>query len=144
MRTFQTRGRPSTVTSPSATPLRQGIAWESQPRFSPDGKKILFTSDAGGGQLKNNVDLGNAFVDAHPDIACDTGPGPCECIPGDANGDGVRDSVELHYRVLEPSHLEFHVVDETGRRIRAAFMHLRGRIRKHLRQRLPPLRRRMS
>ena len=32
-----------------ATPLRQGIAWESQPRFSPDGKKILFTSDAGGG-----------------------------------------------------------------------------------------------
>ncbi|MEK7253152.1 MAG: amidohydrolase, partial [Bacteroidota bacterium] len=30
-------------------PLRTGIAWEVQPRFSPDGKKISFTSDAGGG-----------------------------------------------------------------------------------------------
>lgn len=37
------------VSGGKATPLRQGIAWESQPRFSPDGKRILFTSDAGGG-----------------------------------------------------------------------------------------------
>jgi imidazolonepropionase-like amidohydrolase/Tol biopolymer transport system component len=29
--------------------LRPGMAMEVQPRFSPDGKKILFTSDAGGG-----------------------------------------------------------------------------------------------
>lgn len=29
--------------------LRSGLAYEVQPRFSPDGKKILFTSDAGGG-----------------------------------------------------------------------------------------------
>jgi imidazolonepropionase-like amidohydrolase/Tol biopolymer transport system component len=29
--------------------LRGGLAMEVQPRFSPDGKKILFTSDAGGG-----------------------------------------------------------------------------------------------
>ena len=29
--------------------LQGGHAFEVQPRFSPDGKKILFTSDAGGG-----------------------------------------------------------------------------------------------
>jgi len=32
-----------------ATCIRNGLAWEVQPRWSPDGKKILFTSDAGGG-----------------------------------------------------------------------------------------------
>ena len=32
-----------------AQALRQGLAFEVQPRFSPDGSKILFTSDAGGG-----------------------------------------------------------------------------------------------
>lgn len=33
----------------AAKPLREGYAYEVQPRFSPDGKKISFTSDAGGG-----------------------------------------------------------------------------------------------
>ncbi|MGK0366296.1 MAG: Tol biopolymer transport system component, partial [Saprospiraceae bacterium] len=37
------------LTGGKATAIRTGIAWEVQPRFSPDGKKILFTSDAGGG-----------------------------------------------------------------------------------------------
>jgi imidazolonepropionase-like amidohydrolase/Tol biopolymer transport system component len=37
------------VSGGAAKVLRQGLAFEVQPRFSPDGKKILFTSDAGGG-----------------------------------------------------------------------------------------------
>lgn len=37
------------VTGGEAKVLRQNFAMEVQPRFSPDGKKILFTSDAGGG-----------------------------------------------------------------------------------------------
>jgi Tol biopolymer transport system component/imidazolonepropionase-like amidohydrolase len=42
--------------------LRGGLAWEVQPRFSPDGKKILFTSDAGGGDniWVMDADGGNA------------------------------------------------------------------------------------
>ncbi|MBA2328647.1 MAG: PD40 domain-containing protein [Flavisolibacter sp.] len=37
------------VAGGTAKPLRTGLPFEVQPRFSPDGKKILFTSDAGGG-----------------------------------------------------------------------------------------------
>jgi len=37
------------ISGGSAQPLRSGLPYEVQPRFSPDGKKILFTSDAGGG-----------------------------------------------------------------------------------------------
>ncbi|WP_297814498.1 amidohydrolase family protein [Segetibacter sp.] len=37
------------VTGGEAKVLRKGLAFEVQPRFSPDGKKLLFTSDAGGG-----------------------------------------------------------------------------------------------
>jgi imidazolonepropionase-like amidohydrolase/Tol biopolymer transport system component len=37
------------ISGGTAKVLRQGLAMEVQPRFSPDGKKILFTSDAGGG-----------------------------------------------------------------------------------------------
>ncbi|GAB4142135.1 MAG: amidohydrolase family protein [Bacteroidia bacterium] len=37
------------VTGGTANPIKTGHAWQCQPRFSPDGKKLLFTSDEGGG-----------------------------------------------------------------------------------------------
>ncbi|MEQ3655736.1 MAG: amidohydrolase family protein [Dokdonia sp.] len=37
------------ISGGKAKVLRSGIPFEVQPRFSPDGKKISFTSDAGGG-----------------------------------------------------------------------------------------------
>jgi len=37
------------ISGGQAKALRTGIPWEVQPRFSPDGTKILYTSDAGGG-----------------------------------------------------------------------------------------------
>ena len=45
------------VTGGQATPIRTGIAFEIQPRFSPDGSKISFTSDTGGG---DNIWIMNA------------------------------------------------------------------------------------
>ncbi len=37
------------VSGGKATALRSGMAYEVQPRFSPNGERISFTSDAGGG-----------------------------------------------------------------------------------------------
>ncbi len=37
------------ATGGKAEVLREGLPYEIQPRFSPDGEQILFTSDAGGG-----------------------------------------------------------------------------------------------
>ena len=34
----------------AATPLTQGMAMDAQPRFSPDGSRVVFTSDRSGGQ----------------------------------------------------------------------------------------------
>ncbi|TMO72076.1 amidohydrolase [Pseudoalteromonas sp. S3785] len=38
-----------TISGGEATKLTSDIAWQMQPRFSPDGKHIAFTSDQGGG-----------------------------------------------------------------------------------------------
>ena len=37
------------ITGGQATCIRSGLAMEVQPRYSPDGKQLCFTSDAGGG-----------------------------------------------------------------------------------------------
>ncbi len=38
------------VTGGSATPLTQGMAFDQQPRFSPDGASVVFVSDRSGGE----------------------------------------------------------------------------------------------
>ena len=45
------------VSGGEARCIRSGLAWEVQPRWSPDGGKILFTSDSGGG---DNIFVMNA------------------------------------------------------------------------------------
>ena len=37
------------ITGGTATNIASGMAWEIQPRFSPDGSRIAFTSDRAGG-----------------------------------------------------------------------------------------------
>ncbi|MFQ5608649.1 MAG: TolB family protein [Woeseiaceae bacterium] len=45
------------VSGGDATPVTSGLAWDMQPRFSPDGSEIAYTSDAGGG---DNIWIANA------------------------------------------------------------------------------------
>jgi imidazolonepropionase-like amidohydrolase/Tol biopolymer transport system component len=45
------------ITGGTPTRIAEGLAWEVQPRFSPDGRRIAFTSDRGGG---DNIWIMNA------------------------------------------------------------------------------------
>ncbi|PYP61205.1 MAG: amidohydrolase, partial [Gemmatimonadetes bacterium] len=45
------------ISGGTATGLTSGIAYDAQPRFSPDGKSILFTSDRDGGDNVWVMDL---------------------------------------------------------------------------------------
>ncbi|MEP5612677.1 MAG: amidohydrolase family protein [Cyclobacteriaceae bacterium] len=45
------------ATGGSATQLTSGMQFDSQPRFSPDGKQLVFTSDKGGGEGIWLIDL---------------------------------------------------------------------------------------
>ena len=40
------------ITGGTATNIARGLAWEMQPRFSPDGSRIAFTSDRAGGDRR--------------------------------------------------------------------------------------------
>jgi len=46
------------VTGGTATNIASGMAWEMQPRFSPDGSRIAFTSDRAGGDNIWTMDIG--------------------------------------------------------------------------------------
>ena len=41
----------------TATPLTQGMAFDGQPRFSPDGTRVVFTSDRSGGEAIHIISL---------------------------------------------------------------------------------------
>lgn len=47
----------------TSTRIAEGLAWEVQPRFSPDGRRIAFVTDRGGG---DNIWLMNAVTPGEP------------------------------------------------------------------------------
>jgi len=48
------------ITGGEATPITSGMAWDFQPRFSPDGSRIAFTSDRGGGDNIWTIPVGGS------------------------------------------------------------------------------------
>ncbi len=45
------------ITGGTATPLTRGMAFDGQPRFSPDGTRVVFTSDRSGGEAIHIIAL---------------------------------------------------------------------------------------
>ncbi len=45
------------ITGGAATPLTRGMAFDGQPRFSPDGERVVFTSDRSGGEAIHIIAL---------------------------------------------------------------------------------------
>lgn len=68
-----------------ATRLTQGLAWDYQPRFSPDGTEILFTSDRGGG---NQIWI-MAADGSDPEALTDTGEKDTNCGAWSPDGEWV-------------------------------------------------------
>ncbi|HEX9652145.1 MAG TPA: amidohydrolase, partial [bacterium] len=46
-----------------ATPISSGLAFDSQPNFSPDGKRLVFISDRGGAENLYLLEVGKTIVD---------------------------------------------------------------------------------
>jgi Tol biopolymer transport system component len=51
------------ITGGTATPISSGMAFDSQPRFSPDGKRIVFVSDRDGSENLWLLEVGKTIVD---------------------------------------------------------------------------------
>ncbi|MCB1182474.1 PD40 domain-containing protein [bacterium] len=68
-----------------ATRLTEGLAWDTQPRYSPDGTEILFTSDRGGG---TNLWLMPADG-GEPAVLTDTGEKDTNCGAWSPDGEWI-------------------------------------------------------
>jgi Tol biopolymer transport system component len=68
------------ITGGKATAVTKGLAYETHPRFSPDGKKILYTSDKSGNdniwyidtEKKDTIQLTKESVEGFPDAVWST------------------------------------------------------------------------